>query len=744
MIISRVRSLFVFALVGFLLSVFTGLWFANHSVSALDLAPNTDSCTFYIDSAKTKVLIDCGDSTKWTLDKKSSNFYSWKSPKGCTLEVTLNPRIAKGDYTVSSISPTACSVFPKPKKNVSIKAAPGGVIEDEQTKAKQAKCEKEDKDYADPPGFCVEKCQDNETRDSEGKCVESESKTSCAIDGIGWMICPVMNFIGDMNDRAYGFISETFLTFDPSLLTDKDTQKAWESFRNIANIFFVLFFLIIIYSQLTSAGISNYGIKRLLPRLIVTAILVNISFFLCQIAVDISNVVGGSIVQLFNQGPFEVTAGGTETTSNTDLPLWKDVIGGTLILGTVAIALVLAVAIGLPGLLILAILVLALVMRKAIILMLVVISPLALVAYLLPNTETWFKKWWKLFYTMLAVFPIIGVVFGASALTAKIINNGADSDPLIQLTALGVSVIPLFAIPAVLKTAMSGAGAIGAKISGGLNRAQGMAGSSAKGSYANSAFARGRNMKKNLRDQYRDRKFAEAVSGTGKGPLAGARRRLGIGVTGRSLTPGGKFAQDRMIQNALAGVTATENKEYAEAMEVERQAQQSLNIGGPGGLLDIAKDSKSSAHAKSAAIERIMNTGSFDDRRQLLEHIASNKSQYSDSHVSTAIDTAYAKGDGDIYGKGFGDKIRNGSISSAADLGIEAVGNAASNKVTAEHWAANGGASKWLTDTVLSSSDPRAMAAKVNLKAAADAAATPGTATAAKLGGDHASSRARL
>ena len=54
-----------------------------------------------------------------------------------------------------------------------------------------------------------------------------------------------------------------------------------------------------IYSHITSFGISNYGIKKILPRLIIVAILVNISFYICAIAIDLSNIAGQAIQDMF-------------------------------------------------------------------------------------------------------------------------------------------------------------------------------------------------------------------------------------------------------------------------------------------------------------------------------------------------------------------------------------------------------------------------------------------------------------
>ncbi len=307
-----------------------------------------------------------------------------------------------------------------------------------------------------------------------GATDDESNQTSCAIDGIGWIICPVMSFMGKLNDAAFGFLNN-FLQVEPKLLTDKDTQAAWSNFRDIANIAFVIVFLIIIYSQITGAGISNYGIKRMLPKLFVAAILVNISYFICQIAVDVSNILGSSIYSMFKDMP---TTDG-ETVGFGDGISWEVVAGyilataGALLVGVLALT-----TISTAALLAFALVILILIARKAILVLLVVVAPLAFVAYLLPNTEQWFKRWWKMFTTLLMVFPVVAVIFGASTLAARIINNSAGGETvdggdqyLLQLTALGIMAIPLFAVPAVLKGALSAAGSVGGKLAGWQDRA---------------------------------------------------------------------------------------------------------------------------------------------------------------------------------------------------------------------------------------------------------------------------------
>ncbi|GEM_PF-1869814 len=300
--------------------------------------------------------------------------------------------------------------------------------------------------------------------DAASETVDGDTTTECAVEGIGWAVCPVLKFIAELNDQAYGFLAENFLSIETSLLTDNDTFAAWKSFRDIANVLFAIAFMIIIYSQLTSAGISNYGIKRMLPRLVVAALLVNLSYYICQLAVDVSNIAGASIVSLFDAIP---SAGaGTPTGSGT----WEAVVA-TVLAVAVGVALVVLVVFAPSALLALGMILLILVIRKALVILLVVISPVAFVAYLLPNTEQYFKKWYKMFGAVLAVYPIIGAVFGASMLAAKIVSNAASGDPLVQATALGISAVPLFTVPALLKGSLSAAGVLGQKLASLSDRA---------------------------------------------------------------------------------------------------------------------------------------------------------------------------------------------------------------------------------------------------------------------------------
>lgn len=301
--------------------------------------------------------------------------------------------------------------------------------------------------------------------------------TSCVVEGIGWVVCPISNFLASGMDWVFSVL-KTFIEVQPLNTTDPNNAlfSTWNIMRSFANVAFIIAFLIIIYSQLTGMGISNYGIKKLFPRLLVAAILVNLSYFICAVGVDISNILGYGIQDMFLQIRNSLFNEGTQWSS--DLLSWQSVTGAVLAgsAGTLAAALgatsILAATGGsiagaifllLPVLLglFLTVLVVLLVLaaRQALIVILIIIAPLAFVANLLPNTEKWYEKWQSLFMTMLIFFPAFSLVFGGSQLAGAIIIQNANSI-LILILGMIVQVAPLVITPFLIKFSGSTLGKI--------------------------------------------------------------------------------------------------------------------------------------------------------------------------------------------------------------------------------------------------------------------------------------------
>ena len=372
---------------------------------------------------------------------------------------------------------------------------------------------------------------------------------------LGWIICPLIYTLRDAAQGIFSGFIEPLLRVHDSIIGELSKNdntstmyQAWSTFRNIGNILFVIALLFVIFSQVTGIGIDNYGIKRILPKLIVTAIIVNFSYIICGLLVDLSNIIGDSIKNIFESveftagdkpsdglGPvgiitFLVTAISAGAAAGAGITVAGSIIGaGGLLTILVPILTFLASAViaGFFAMLMLG-------ARQALVIIMIVISPVAFVLYAIPNTNPIFKKWFTLFRGLLMLYPVYCFMVGAGFMASKLIINGSNEFYL-QLVAGLISIAPYFAVPTMTKNAMKGFdAAIGgiarlqSRASGGLQYASKMATNSEayKASAGNVAYDK-------------QKKFAKKYDGYTQEQLArmkpSERRRLmnALGVLGK-------------------------------------------------------------------------------------------------------------------------------------------------------------------------------------------------------------------
>lgn len=276
-------------------------------------------------------------------------------------------------------------------------------------------------------------------------------KDACqaSLGAISWLVCPTTGVISTATDKLYKVL-ERFLVVNPiETKNGSPIYELWKYCRGLTNLVFIIFLLIIIYSQITGLGISNYGIKKSLPKLIVMAILVNLSFIICSLAVDVSNIVGSSLRGIFTSietASLSTTTSPTKvSTSSIFLALTGSsalTIGGAVLaFETGAIWMLIPVALGAIAAVVTGLITIAL--RQAVVTLLVMISPLAFVAYILPNTEHLFRKWKELLYKMLVFYPMFSLLMGASNLAGWAIITSAK-DGFAVILGIAVQIFPLF------------------------------------------------------------------------------------------------------------------------------------------------------------------------------------------------------------------------------------------------------------------------------------------------------------
>ena len=420
---------------------------------------------------------------------------------------------------------------------------------------------------------------------------------------LSWMLCPA---IADGAATAGGLLgSITALTnvhtsiIEQFSKQDSSIYKAWSAFRNIANIGFVIMLLVVVFSQVTNIGISNYNIKKILPKLIITAILVNFSYLIMGVLIDLSQIVGNGIGVLIRS----VAADGMDVDASTRASATISTIAGAVIgvagavgagaaiggtitgvagaasAGTIAAGLVGGPAIILPVVMFIITSLISvffgfimLTIRQAAIIMVVVLAPLAMALYALPNTAAITKKYFSIVKALLMLYPMFIFATSAGALASSIII-GTSTDLLMMIVGGLLNVLPYFAIPSMTSKSLAGLGAItGAfdKMRGGVLKGASMAGGAIAASefYKNikSNYAADQSVARAKRDL---RKFDKIKADKGKLSIAQMRRQAtaaGIVNNDSKLRAGsdsaGRGALSNMSGLGFENLKATAEKEF--------------------------------------------------------------------------------------------------------------------------------------------------------------------------------------
>ena len=310
---------------------------------------------------------------------------------------------------------------------------------------------------------------------------DNQEPVTCTsqIGAVGWIICPTTGLLAKGIDALYGII-ENLLSVKPlEMGRNSPVYQVWAYMRNIANICFIIFLLVIIYSQITGLGINNYGIKKSLPRLIITAIIVNFSFLFCAIAVDISNIIGNGLKDLLaGIADNAISTGTIDPSKNTGFyALFTTIaaggIGTTILLafpgGPLGLLLaIIPVIVG--GIISVVIGLLVLGLRQALVVFLVAISPVAFVLYILPNTEKHFQKWKNYFAQMLFFYPMFSMLFGVTKLASMIFITSATT-PFGIIIGVAIQVLPLFLAANLMQLSGTALGGISSELNGLGNKA---------------------------------------------------------------------------------------------------------------------------------------------------------------------------------------------------------------------------------------------------------------------------------
>ena len=487
----------------------------------------------------------------------------------------------------------------------------------------------------------------------------SGGKTECEqvdLNGQGWILCPTLENLKNTTSLLDKTV-ENWLTVETGLYdSGSSTHAVWELMRNFGNWVIIILLLLIIFSQLTGVGIDNYGIKKMLPKIIVMAILINLSFIICELAVDLSNILGSALRDLFGGiGETlmdEAGIGGAGEDFISRMVTGIFAVGGMagLAAPTVA-ALAPTVIVGGPMAVIVIILALLVILvavllffaalgaRMVIIIACIAVAPVAFALYALPNTQKMFKKWADLFKAALIIFPICGALSGVSKMVRGIVMTTTGEVHIWMLiVAMIAPYLVFFLLPSLLKGAIAALGVAGgalsslgtklrAKTSGGLQAVQGTEAfkENAELGKAKMGVWRADRIKKRydnkdlseMSDRRRER-IQNKLNNANKTKLAWENRkdRSAIGADN-------KLGYDQELANSKLALENELEKKYAEGLQGETSRKglaESLE-----GIIEGADstgeydDGVGSAALASATLKSLLDKGGIDEAFSTLE-----------------------------------------------------------------------------------------------------------------------------
>ncbi len=389
-----------------------------------------------------------------------------------------------------------------------------------------------------------------------GSSTAGEDESCEAKSGVtAWFACPFVALIGE----ALNWIDEQinrYMVLTPDLYKDNDDlYEAWTSFRNIALSLLIAAMMVIVIS--TALGLSfldAYTVKKAFPRLVVSIIFILLSWWVCVFLIDLVNVIGQGILGLMTSPfPASDSLGKMFTTENAGANVagaagsWAVLGIGIYFLGNVPGTLgIIGSWIGAAVLVLLAAYV-TLIARQMFIIVLIIFSPLAILAWIFPATSKAWRFWWEGFIKALLMYPMVMALIGAGRIFSSVAGQSKEG-LLAAILTLTAYVIPYAFIPFTFKAA------------GGLfGNFAGMVNNRSKGGFDRLRKVR----QKNTAEMGQRAKTGQLTKGSGR-----FNNRVNRAVRGAAAGPSGGFgltstARGRIFDDEQAAVDAVEMKKTA-------------------------------------------------------------------------------------------------------------------------------------------------------------------------------------
>lgn len=523
---------------------------------------------------------------------------------------------------------------------------------------------------------------------------ENQKGNECAseLHGFGSIICSGQNLFVTITQVLFNTVAK-ILESQAELTKEDAVRQQWGNLLNVANAILIIAFLVVIYSTATSTGgLSNYDVKKLLPRIIIFAMAINLSYYICMALVDLSNILGHGIFGLFLGGK----AGDAPQLVDRAKETARVISPGVEVITTVAIVAILIFLVGPPIIIALLTILFALVVRGMALMILVIISPVAIASYLFNSQglSKGFTMWRDNYIKLLLVYPLFMLVWAGSRVVSSLNPNSPDAAlaifgllmEVICLVAPAMSILPLFK----MSGDIMGKATIAAQNNRGANKFADWAGSKFVGKPGdpNSPGLRGK---------------AAGVIGAAAGAAAG--RVAGAVQNARGAASTGNIANqldDQAMNSARNKVDKYSASDRHDAFTTGQINGQTLKPYEMRAVIEkelpnaSSTDVKQSMHAVNNEAQRLKKNGQNADADKLLRTFATTASANKNSQMSSKSLNDFANSGGWSMGQfeaKYADAVADYATNemTAQDIASTDAANLAQMRQTLQYSADSGG-----------------------------------------------------
>ena len=523
---------------------------------------------------------------------------------------------------------------------------------------------------------------------------ENQKGDECAseLHGFGSIICSGQNLFVTITQVLFNTVAK-ILESQAELTKEDAVRQQWGNLLNVANAILIIAFLVVIYSTATSTGgLSNYDVKKLLPRIIIFAMAINLSYYICMALVDLSNILGHGIFGLFLGGK----AGDAPQLVDRAKETAQVISPGVEVITTVAIVAILIFLVGPPIIIALLTILFALVVRGMALMILVIISPVAIASYLFNSQglNKGFTMWRDNYIKLLLVYPLFMLVWAGSRVVSSLNPNSPDAAlaifgllmEVICLVAPAMSILHLFK----MSGDIMGKATIAAQNNRGANKFADWAGSKFVGKPGdpNSPGLRGK---------------AAGVIGAAAGAAAG--RVAGAVQNARGAASTGNIANqldDQAMNSARNKVDKYSASDRHDAFTTGQINGQTLKPYEMRAVIEkelpnaSSTDVKQSMHAVNNEAQRLKKNGQNADADKLLRTFATTASANKNSQMSSKSLNDFANSGGWSMGQfeaKYADAVADYATNemTAQDIASTDAANLAQMRQTLQYSADSGG-----------------------------------------------------